>query len=76
MVHVWGVLHSTAEGPVVLYSGVANAYGGIPFVYVSNPGNPVSKCARGAWVLEGLIMENLRKQHIRKGVNLENAMKM
>lgn len=77
MMHVGGVLHSTAERPIVLYGRVVNAYGGIPFVHISNPGNAISKCACCGWVLEGLIMKNLRKKHHEKqNVNLENAVKV
>lgn len=66
VVHVRGVLHSAAEGPIVLQGGVAYAYGRVPFVHVSGPGNPVSERARRAWVLERLVVENLRKQHTRR----------
>lgn len=58
MVHIWGILHSTAECPIVLYCRVVYAYGCIPFVYISNPGNSISKCACCGWILEGLIMKN------------------
>lgn len=68
VVHVRRVLHSTAERPIVLQSGFADADGCIPFVHISNPGNPVSECARCRWVLERLVVEDLRKQyHDRKG---------
>lgn len=62
VVHVWRILHGTAERPIVLQSGVADADGRIPFVHISNPGNPVSERARCRWVLERLVMKNLRKR--------------
>jgi hypothetical protein len=61
MVHIWGILHSTAEGSIVLQGRVADAYGCISFIYVSSPGDPIPKRACCGWVLERLIMKNLRK---------------
>lgn len=75
MVHIRGIFHSTAEGPIVLYGRVDYAYGRIPVVHISNPGNSIPKRAHCGWVLERLIMKNLRKQHHEKKVNLENATK-
>lgn len=66
MVHVWRILHGTAERAIVLQSGIADADGCIPFVHISNPGNPVSERARCRWVLERLVMKNLRKRRPRE----------
>lgn len=63
VVHVGGVLHGAAERPVVLHGGVVNAYGRVPSVHISHPGNSVPERAGGRGVLEGLVVENLRERH-------------
>lgn len=73
MVHIWGVLDRAAERAVVLEGRATDAYGRIPLVHISGPGNPIPKCACCGWVLERLIMENLRKQHQEDRVNAASA---
>lgn len=76
MVHIWGILHRTAECPVVLQGGVAYAYGGVASVHISSPGNPIPKRACRGWVLERLIMKNLKSNTMKETVNLQNKLTM
>lgn len=61
VVHIWRILHTADERPIVTHHRALDSDGSITLGNVPNPGYPVFELPHCCWVGNRLIMKNLKE---------------